>query len=152
MANDRRIKRLETQILQTVAPAIAHGLADPRLSMVTVTRIRLSRDLSVARVNWSCMGSDGDRSKAQHALEQARGFLQSEVAAAMRTRTTPRLEFHYDEGLANAVRVNQILGDLARERAERDGVEFDEDGNPLPPGDDAELADEGAEPGDRDPE
>jgi ribosome-binding factor A len=121
MADKRRIKRLENVILQAVAPMVAHGLTDPRLSMVTVTRIRLSPDLSVARVNWSCMGSEADRSKAAHALEAARGVLQGAVAKAMQTRTTPRLHFHFDESLAKALRVTEILEDLARERAAREG-------------------------------
>ena len=121
MANARRIQRLENVILQTVGPLISHGLNDPRLEMVTVTRIRLSADLSKARVNWSCLGGDGNRSKATHALEHARGHLQSAVARALQTRTTPRLDFYYDAGLEHSVRVNAILDRLARERAEREG-------------------------------
>ena len=122
MANPRRIKRLENVILHAVAPLVAHGLADPRLQMITVTRVRLSPDLAVARVNWSTIGGDGDRSKAAHALEHARGRLQRAVAGAMRTRTTPRLEFHYDESIEKGLRVSQILDDLARERAAREGT------------------------------
>ena len=129
MADARRIKRLETLILQTVAPLVSQGLRDPRLRMVTVTRIRLSADLSVARVNWSCMGDEADRSKAAHALEHARGVLQGVVAKAMQTRVTPRLHFHYDEALEKALRVTRILEDLARERGEKeaDGDDGDED-------------------------
>lgn len=123
MPDDRRIRRLEQVILQAVAPLVSHGLSDPRLSLVTITRIRLSKDLSIARVNWSTMGGDADRSKATHALERARGPLQAAVANAMRTRTTPRLEFHYDASLEKAARIHEILGDLARERAEKEGEE-----------------------------
>jgi ribosome-binding factor A len=119
MPDKRRLERLENQILQTVGPLISHGLADPRLELVTVTRIRLAPDLSVARVNWSSMGDPKERSKAGHALEHARGHLQSAVARSMRTRTTPRLEFHYDESIEKAARVNEILNDIARERVER---------------------------------
>ena len=121
MADARRIKRLEQAILQTVGPAISQSLADPRLSMITVTRIRLSRDLSIARVNWSCLGSDADRSKAQHALEDARGMLQGMVANRLRTRVTPHLEFHFDESMEKAARVSEILGQIAQERREREG-------------------------------
>jgi ribosome-binding factor A len=118
MPNQRRIERLEHLILQIVAPQVSHGLADPRLGMVTVTRIRLSPDLGVARVNWSCLGDEAERSKAAHALEDARGRLQSQVARNLRTRITPRLEFHYDASLEKAARVSRILEDLARERGE----------------------------------
>jgi ribosome-binding factor A len=134
MAEARRVERLEQVILQTVAPLISYGLSDPRLAdnMVTVTRVRLSKDLSVARVNWSCIGGDANRSKAEHALENARGQVQSAIADAMRTRTTPRVHFHYDEAVEKAARVNDILSLLARERAEREGAEEDGDETDAP--------------------
>jgi ribosome-binding factor A len=123
MADPRRIQRLEQQILRTIGPLIAHGLADPRLGMVSVTRVRLSRDLSIARVNWSSVGSEADRSRAEHALDHARGYLQSAVAKALRTRTTPHLEFHFDPSMENAARINEILHHLEQERKEREPEE-----------------------------
>ena len=126
MPDDRRIRRLEQVIFRTVAPLISHGLSDPRLTLVTVTRIRLSKDLSVARVNWSRIGSEGERSKAAHALEDARGYLRRAIAGAMRTRVTPHLEFHYDPSIEKAARVHRILDELAKERGDReeeDGTE-----------------------------
>jgi ribosome-binding factor A len=120
MADQRRIQRLEQVILRTLGPLISQGLADPRLGVVTVTRIKLSRDLGVARVNWSCIGSDSDRSRAEHGLSHARGHMQSAVAKAMRTRTTPHLTFHYDPSLENSVRINDLLHQLKLERGETD--------------------------------
>ena len=125
MADKRRLLRLERAILQTVGPLIAHGLADPRLGLVTVTRIRLSADLGVARVNWSCIGSEADRSKSAHALEDARGRLQGAVAKSLKTRVTPHLEFHYDASLEKAARINEILAQLARERGEDPDAEVE---------------------------
>jgi len=121
VADKRRIKRLETAILETVAPLVAHGLADPRLGMVTVTRVHLAPDLSIAHVNWSTLGGASEESKAAHALEHARGRIQKAVAAALQTRVTPKLVFHYDESLARAQRVTDVLDKLARERIEREG-------------------------------
>jgi ribosome-binding factor A len=122
MADKRRIQRLEVAILETIAPLVAHGLSDPRLQMVTVTRVHLAADLSIAHVNWSTLGGASEESKAQHALEHARGKLQAAVAAALRTRTTPRLVFHHDDSLAKAQRVTEVLERIARERAEKEGT------------------------------
>ena len=122
MADARRLKRLEIAILETVAPLVAHGLADPRLQMVTVTRVHLSPDLSVAHVNWSTLGGASAESKAAHALEHARGKIQTAVAKALQTRVTPHLVFHFDESLARAQRVTETLDKLARERAEKEGT------------------------------
>jgi len=123
MAEPRRVQRLEQHILRTLGPLIAYGLADPRLGLVSVTRVKLSRDLSVARINWSIVGSDADRSRAEHALDHARGHLQTAVAQAMRTRTTPHLEFHYDPSMENAARINEILHKIELERKEREPEE-----------------------------
>ena len=72
MADARRLKRLEIAILETVAPLVAHGLADPRLQMVTVTRVHLSPDLSVAHVNWSALG--GASAEATHHARDLSGL------------------------------------------------------------------------------
>lgn len=122
MADKRRIQRLENLILEIVAPLVAHGLSDPRLGMVTVTRVHLAPDLSIAHVNWSTLGGASEESKAAHALEHARGRIQAAVAAALRTRTTPRLMFHYDESLARAQRLTEVLEKLAQERAAKEGA------------------------------
>ena len=145
MADKRRIERLEQVILQTVSPMVAYGLADPRLTdnMVTITRVKLSGDLSIARINWSCMGGDGDRSKAAHALEQARGPVQSAIGNAMRTRKTPRVQFHYDESLAKSQTINEILEKIELERAAR---------NPAPEPDGEQGGEDRAESGKRDDE
>ena len=135
MPDKRRIERLEHLILETVAPLISHSLSDPRLEMVTVTRVHLSPDLSVARVNWSTIGDDAARNKARHALDDARGYLTAAVARTMRTRTTPRLEFHYDDSIEKATRISAILDRLARERAEKEGLPEDEPDAGVEPSD-----------------
>ena len=117
MPNPRRIERLEQLIMRTLGSTITQ-LADPRLGLVTVTRIRLSKDLGVARVNWSCVGTAAERSKSEHALIHAKGYLTGVIASAMATRQTPRLEFHFDESMEKAARISEILHKLAVERGE----------------------------------
>lgn len=119
MVDHRRIQRLEKQILQTVAPLISYGLKDPRLQFVTVTGVSLARDLSVAHVRWSVLDAATQRSKAEHALVDARGAIQQSLGRAMSTRTLPHLEFHYDESLEKAARVDEILIQIEKERAAR---------------------------------
>ncbi len=119
MPDSRRLLRLEQAILETVGPLVAHGLADPRLSMVTVTRVKLSPDLSIARVHWSCLGSEADRTKASRALAHARGHMQRAVAKSLRTRTTPHLVFHFDTAVEGADKIDRLLQQIARERESR---------------------------------
>ncbi len=64
------------------------------------------------------MGTPGEKSKTAHALEDAKGYVQSAVAKEMGTRKTPRLYFQNDPSLEKAQKVQEILTKLRRERGE----------------------------------
>ena len=119
MVSDIRLKRLTEVVKERASEVIVLELKDPRLGFVTVTRVKLARDLTQAVIFWSIIGSAGDRSKTAHALEDARGFIQSAVAKAMQTRVTPRLTIKFDPSLERAQKVHEILAQLRREREER---------------------------------
>lgn len=125
MVSDLRLKRLEGVIKKKVAEMLVTELRDPRIGFVTLTRVKLARDLSHATILWSILGGDGDRSKTQHALDDARGYIQSAVAKVMATRVTPRLSFQFDSSIEKGDKVLSILRDLRHERGE---TEDDEDG------------------------
>jgi ribosome-binding factor A len=115
---DIRHEKLSSLVHRRASEVILYELKDPRLGFVTVTRVKLSKDLRHATIFWSVVGADSDRSKTTHALEHARGFIQSEVASALSTRVTPTLDFEYDESVEGSVRVSRILDDLRRIRGE----------------------------------
>jgi ribosome-binding factor A len=118
MVNDIRLKRLSELVKERAARAILYELKDPRLGFITVTRVKLAQDLTQCVVYWSVIGTPGEKSKTSHALEDARGFVQSAVAKEMGTRKTPRLFFKFDPALERAQKVNEILAKLRRERGE----------------------------------
>ncbi len=121
MASDLRIRRLEKLALRRASEIVLHELSDPRLTMVTLTRVDLAKDLSTGTIWWSTLGEGGARSKVDHALRAAAPFVQSEVAKVFRTRRTPQIRFRFDESIEGAVRVSSLLDRLAKERAEREG-------------------------------
>ena len=91
MADDIRILRLEKLALHRASEVVLRELADPRLTLVTLTRVSLAKDLSYGTVYWSSLGTPGEKSKAEHALRDATGVVQSEVAKVFRTRRSPKL-------------------------------------------------------------
>jgi ribosome-binding factor A len=105
-----RIKRLEQQILAKVDSVVRRDLSDPRLGLVTITRVSLTKDLETCDVYWSTLDEDRKRTLSEKALESARGFIQREVAAVMELRVAPRLSFHFDKGFAAAARVQDLIG------------------------------------------
>ena len=115
---DVRLEKLTHLVMRRAGEVITHELVDPRLGFVTVTRVKLSRDLRHAVIYYSVVGSDADRSKTAHALEHARGHIQSQIARAMRTRVTPQVRFEFDKGVEGSIRVSEILSRLRQEREE----------------------------------
>ena len=133
MPADIRVKRLEKLALQRASEVVLFELSDPRMTMVTLTRVKLAGDLSHGVIFWSTLGEGGQRTKVEHALRDAAPLVQSEIAKVFRTRRTPHITFRFDESIAGAVRVSGILDAIHKERVERTGTEGDVP--PAPPAD-----------------
>lgn len=132
-------KRLLTKVKQDLATIINYRLSDPRLKLVSITRVELFQDNLFANVHYSVLGEAAEQRKVQRALEDARGRIQGLLGRSLKTRNTPKLTFVYDPGLAAGARVGAILTQLQREWAERDGASSE--------GADADGADDDAEAG-----
>jgi len=130
--NERRIARLQEQIKQRLAEVLLRDIADPHLGFVTITRVELDAEFTTCKAFWSVIGTDKQKRDSEATLQKARGFCQREVGKSLHTRTTPRLEFVFDEGIAGAIRVNQLLQDLKQERESRPDA-ADGDAPPTPP-------------------
>ena len=118
MANPRRIKRLQQLVLQTAANHVQRELEDPRIGLISITRVKLSPDLTQAVLYWSVLGDDAQRRTTERGLENALPSIQRAIAHAMQTRVTPRCELRYDQGMENAQRMEAIFTKLAEERGD----------------------------------
>lgn len=118
MANPRRIQRLQQLILQTAANHVQRELEDPRIGLVSITRVKLSPDLTQAILYWSVLGDEAQQRTTERGLEHALPSIQRAIAHAMQTRVTPRCELRYDQGMENAQRMEAIFTKLAEERGE----------------------------------
>lgn len=121
--NERRIQRLQEQIKQRLAEVLQRDLADPKLGLVTISRVELDGEFTQCRVYWSVMaptatGETKARRDSEEVLTRARGFLQREIGKSLHTRSIPHVEFVFDQGIAGAIRVNQLLKDLAPKPAD----------------------------------
>ena len=91
-----RSDRLASKIQRELASLIQSGLKDPRLTMLSILEVQVSKDLSHARVFFSVLNA-ADASDCLQALNRASGFLQREIGKSLKTRITPRLSFVYDD-------------------------------------------------------
>ena len=118
MARERRVLRLQQLILEIAAEALQREGQDPRLDLVTFTRVKLVPDLSQATLFWSCLAKEKSREKTERALEGILPLLQRQVAKDLRTRVTPTLAIRFDPTLEKAQRLEDIFQQLAEERGE----------------------------------
>jgi ribosome-binding factor A len=105
----RRNERLGEEIREGVAELIAHGLKDPRIGFVTVTRVDLTADLRLARILVGILGSEKDREKTLAGLEAAAGYVRRELGRRIRVRHVPEITFVYDSGLDATERIARLL-------------------------------------------
>lgn len=129
-----RADRVADQIQRDLAELLRKGLKDPRAGWVTITAVQVARDYSHAKVFYTVMDS-ATRDATQAALEHSAGYLRSELGRNLQMFTTPQLVFVYDESVERGMRMDQLLAQVAREDAARQG-ESDE-GAPSPPADEA---------------
>ena len=121
MAGNPRAVRIAALIQRVVASALESQMHDKRLAGVTVTEVRVTNDLQIAKVYWTQLGRSGheagERKRAQQALRQASGRLRTLVGARAGLRLTPALRFIYDEVPAEATEIEDVLT-AARHRDE----------------------------------
>ena len=119
MAQGSRPERIGEEIRQELSQALGTEVRDPGIGFVTLTRVKVSPDLQVARVYYTIIGDDKAKRETKKALERATPFLRRHVAATIRMRRVPELFFHFDESVEKQDRIEQILLDLQRERDAR---------------------------------
>ena len=104
-----RAERVGRQVAQELSQLLLTEIRDPALANLSITRVRMSSDLRLARVYYSQMGDDEAREKAAQGMERAKGFLRHTIGAHLKLRYTPELHFYYDPSLAEAQRIDELL-------------------------------------------
>lgn len=116
-----RAARIAALIQRVIASNMESTLHDKRLKNVTITDVKVTNDLQLAKVYWTTIshtGNDeGERKRAQTALNQARGRLRTMVGAKAGLRLTPQLQFIFDEVPGEAHEIDDIIV-VARRRDE----------------------------------
>lgn len=121
-----KFEKLVELIKRRISAIVLHKLKDPRIGFITITKIDLSRDLKDCKVFYSVLGSKGEITRTTHAINNARGFIQREVAKTLRTRVMPKIVFVVDESVVGVERVERLLDDLQKERLEAEAAQEDE--------------------------
>ncbi len=110
--DSKRSERVADLLLEEVAELLAREVNDPRIVRVTLTGVKMSKDLRYARIYFSPLEKGGDKKEVLNGLRSATGFIRAKVAKRLSLRFAPQIEFFYDEVTANAERIEQLLREV----------------------------------------
>lgn len=123
----KRLARLNEQLKREIAELLRTRVRDPRVDLVTVTGVEVSRDLAVAKVFVRLGGETANRAESLQGLDAAAPFLRGTLGKILHIRRIPELRFEEDRSLEHARRIEEILAEVEIPE-EEEGEEGDEEG------------------------
>jgi ribosome-binding factor A len=107
-----RTQRIGDQMQRELAQLIHREIKDPRVGLVTITAVDVSRDLSHAKIFITVMGREDDEdvvAQSMKVLKDASGFLRMQLGKAMKLRTVPNLSFSYDASVRRGADLSALI-------------------------------------------
>jgi len=106
-----RTHRVAEQMQRDLALLIQQEIKDPRIGMVTVSGVDVSRDFSIAKVFITVMGENPDIPLTLEVLQKASGFLRHEMGRRSTMRTMPQLKFLYDASISHGAELSSLINE-----------------------------------------
>jgi ribosome-binding factor A len=107
-----RAQRIGDRIREELSEMLIYEIADPRLSGVSVTDVRVDRELTYASIFVSALEGSDRAEEILDALNHARGYLRSELARRIELRSFPHLRFNWDPTFERAERIERLIASL----------------------------------------
>ncbi len=115
-----RSQRVAEQLQRELADIIRTGVQDPRVGMVTITEVVVSRELDAAKVFFTLLGPQEQALQSMDALNRAAGFIRSQLGPRMRLRIVPQLSFVYDTSVARGAYLSHLIDEAVASPAVSD--------------------------------
>ena len=122
MANSRRVEKFSALLKREISQLLVNGVRDERIhqAMITITTVEVSGDLQHAKIFVSLFGEEKKKAEVFICLEEAKGFIRSELARRLQMRRSPDLIFKIDKGMTKGASVLDLLTSLELERKNKD--------------------------------
>jgi ribosome-binding factor A len=105
-----RTERVAQEIQAAVADILTRGMIrDPRVGYITVTGVKMSPDLRVAKVFYSMIADEKQRAETQKGLDAAKAFVRREVTSRVKLRVSPEIFFAWDGSLEEGDKIERLL-------------------------------------------
>ncbi|MEM9176620.1 MAG: 30S ribosome-binding factor RbfA [Myxococcota bacterium] len=115
MADKVRVQRVAEQIRGELSQILRDEVRDPRLPLLTITRVKLAVDLGAATVFWSPLGEDPDEARAEElrsVMEQVTGYVRRSLSKRVKLRHTPELRWVLDDSIAEGSHTLELIREL----------------------------------------
>jgi len=109
MKPGKRSTRVAEQIRKELSLMVQNRLKDPRIGMVTITRVSLTDDLKYAKVYFSVLGTEAERKSSEAALGRSAGYLQRLLKDVLSMRSIPQISFKYDPSIQESIAIDAII-------------------------------------------
>ncbi len=104
-----RTQRIASQIQRELAQLIQFEVKDPRVGLVTISAVEVSRDLAHAKVYVTVLDPSHDEVGTVEALNHAAGYLRRELGKSLSTRIVPQLKFVYDASVERGANLSALI-------------------------------------------
>jgi ribosome-binding factor A len=115
----RRTKKMGEVIHKEITEILESRIKDPRIGFATVMNVEVSTDLSIANVRGSVLGTEKQKNDGMIGLQQAAGFIRSEIAHRLTLRKVPNIRFFKDETMDYQDRINHLLDQIVNHEEAR---------------------------------
>jgi len=112
MSSEARAERVAALIHEEVAKLLTKGVKDPRIGFVSVTHVRMSRDLRYANIYVSLLGEHTEQRRSLAGLQSSSGWMRHEIGKYLHLRFTPELRFFQDESLDKVFALEDMFRQL----------------------------------------
>ena len=120
MTERKRSGKVADLVQKEISEMLLRSIKDPRIGFVTVTRVKVSDDCRSARIYFSVVGSEEERSRSMEGLNSAKGFLRKELGRRVSLRHTPDLIFQFDPSIEYAIHMEEMFHHLHEEREKKE--------------------------------
>ena len=112
----RRVDRIEEQLRMELSEIVERELHDPRIGLLTVTSVKISPDMSHARVFISVLGGAEERKHTLQGLKSGAGFVKRSLSKRLHhLRRIPDIAFEYDETIEKDLRIEELFNQIKSE-------------------------------------
>jgi ribosome-binding factor A len=105
----KRATRVAELLREVISEIVTTQLKDPAIGRVTITRVKISDDLKIARVYFNLLGDQQQRQNTIKGLQRATNFIRAETAHRINLRYAPSLQFIYDDTLDYVDNIENLL-------------------------------------------